>query len=117
MDKRAFIGLMVGNTRKSPISRDTPLASDPVFKRWANLALPPRTAIPAGLEPYGGSWGEAQAKHLLGRVLFGYSPKDLKKATSLTPGACVDALLDFSQTPPLPPLTVDEKDSGVPLGK
>ena len=48
------------------------------FKR-IEQARASRTQVTSGLEPYTGVWGNAQKKHLLNRVLTGFSLKHLQE--------------------------------------
>jgi uncharacterized protein (DUF1800 family) len=81
----------------------------------------PSTFRPAGsldvssaLQPYSGPWNRRLAAHLLRRAGFGGSPADVERFAALSPGAAVEALIRFPdspaqsglpalETPPIPP--------------
>ena len=70
--------------------------------------------LSAGLEPYTGSWGRAEAAHLARRVLFGSTKADIETLSKLSMSQAVDKLLE---TPPSPPEPVAYIASGsVPQG-
>ncbi len=57
----------------------------------------------AGLEPYSGTWGKAQAAHLVRRTHFGNRIKDLNRLRSAgNPTTAVNALVDEALIQPLP---------------
>jgi len=74
------------------------LEADSVF----NLREDQRTSITSGLEPYAGSWGRAQAAHLLRRTLFGLRKTDLDQFSTMTMNDAVDAILQSSPIPAPP---------------
>jgi uncharacterized protein (DUF1800 family) len=67
------------------------------------LARSARSVVNAGLEAYTGTWGKVQKKHLLNRVLTGYSNKHLLDLDNLS----LQKSLDLIFTP--------EKQPGVPV--
>ncbi len=107
MDRRTMLAKASGSAA----------AADSAFAKYANAALPKRAAVAAGLEPYAGAWDKRHASHVLRRVLFGYSKADLDLALTLSPGACVDALLDAPAESLPPPISTDANDTGVAVGQ
>ncbi|MEN9363585.1 MAG: hypothetical protein RI903_893 [Bacteroidota bacterium] len=61
-----------------------------------------RTQVSSGLEPYTGAWGNAQKKHLLNRVLTGFSSKHLQEISSLSLSKSLDLILKADKTPSVP---------------
>lgn len=61
-----------------------------------------RTQVTSGLEPYTGVWGNAQKKHLLNRVLTGYSSKHLQEISSLSLSKSLDLIFKADKTPVVP---------------
>ncbi|OYU96535.1 MAG: hypothetical protein CFE21_09125 [Bacteroidetes bacterium B1(2017)] len=57
-----------------------------------------------GINPYQGTWGDAQIMHLLRRTLFGVSKADLDFFKTKTMVQSVDFLLTLPTNPPPPPL-------------
>lgn len=55
---------------------------DPPKNKYANKKPPHYYFKVSGVEPYQGSFGEAEAKHLLGRCLFGYTKAQLDQAVA-----------------------------------
>lgn len=79
-----------------------PLSEDKVFNRYANRTLPKNLAKTAGtLNPYTGSWTEAEVIHLLRRTTFGVKRSDIQTLLGMTPSGAVDYL--FSNVPSSPP--------------
>jgi uncharacterized protein (DUF1800 family) len=114
MEKRQFLSTVAGAAPAESAQAD--LAADSNFSRYANAVLPKRAAVAAGVEPYAGPWGKAQAMHLLRRTLFGFTQADLDKALSLTAATAVDALLEPGATP-APPVVVNATvETGIPVG-
>ncbi|MGL4364407.1 MAG: DUF1800 domain-containing protein [Bacteroidales bacterium] len=77
--------------------------------------------ILSGLAPYQGAWGNAELIHLLRRTLFGVTKADLTAFAGMNMNQVVDSLLNYSSTPPLPPInnynTATFTDPNVPLGQ
>lgn len=82
---------------------------------FANKTLPtvPRSA--AGLEPYAGTWGPAQVRHLLRRTMFGAKPADVSTLSSMSLSDLVDQLLTEPAAPD-PPLNTNANDTGSLVG-
>ena len=66
------------------------------------LARASRTVVSAGLEPYTGVWENAQKKHLLNRVITGYSTKHLQEISSLSLSKSLDLIFKVEKTPNVP---------------
>ena len=71
------------------------------FKR-IEQARASRTQVTSGLEPYTGVWGNAQKKHLLNRVLTGFSIKHLQEISSLSLSQSLDLIFKADKTPKVP---------------
>lgn len=104
MEKRQFLAAMGGASASAPAQA---LAEDGNFVRFANPVLPKRAAVAAGVEPFAGTWNQAQAAHLLRRTLFGFTAADLSQAAGLNASGAVDALLNLPADPPAPPVVVN----------
>ncbi|RXK47195.1 DUF1800 family protein [Aquirufa rosea] len=61
-----------------------------------------RTVVNLGLEPYTGTWGVAQKKHLLNRVLTGYSNRHLMDISSLNLSDSLDLIFKKDKIPSVP---------------
>ncbi len=61
-----------------------------------------RTVVTAGLEPYTGTWGTAQKKHLLNRVLTGYAHRHLLDLNNLTLQKSLDLIFTPEKQPSIP---------------
>ena len=74
-----------------------------------------------GLNQYTGTWGKAQALHLLRRTLFGVKQSELDTFKAMSMSNAVDALLNVSTTQPSPPInaynTPTAIDPDVPEGQ
>jgi len=66
------------------------------------LARASRTVVSTGLEPYTGVWENAQKKHLLNRVITGYSTKHLQEISSLSLSKSLDLIFKVEKTPNVP---------------
>ncbi len=66
------------------------------------LARASRTVVNTGLEPYTGVWENAQKKHLLNRVITGYSTKHLQEISSLSLSKSLDLIFKVEKTPNVP---------------
>ncbi len=66
------------------------------------LARASRTVVNTGLEPYTGVWENAQKKHLLNRVITGYSTKHLQEISSLSLSKALDLIFKVEKTPNVP---------------
>lgn len=76
----------------------------------------------SGLNAYNGNFGEEEIKHLLGRVLPGYSKNDIDFFKTLSLSNAVNYILTIPQLPPPPPLnnygnTPNLSDPNVPVGE
>lgn len=103
---------------------DAPLAEDAVFKKYANAG--PLTGLlktTAGLAPYTGPFGRAEAIHLIRRTMFGVKPSDVTTLLATgSAGAAVDAVLNAPAYIPAPPLnnynaSTYTDPTGVPAGQ
>lgn len=61
-----------------------------------------REVIPEGLEPYTGTFGLAQKKHLLNRSLIALSSKHMQELDKLTLKQAIDLIFTEEAFPPLP---------------
>ncbi|HAA16183.1 MAG TPA: hypothetical protein DCE41_32545, partial [Cytophagales bacterium] len=81
----------------------------------------PRRPLSTGLDEYTGTFGEAEAVHLLKRTLFGVKKSELKSFSSMTLEQAVDALVTESPTPAPPVNDYNElnaiPDPDVPEGE
>jgi uncharacterized protein (DUF1800 family) len=76
--------------------------------------------VTSGLAPYTGSWGIAEALHLLKRTGFGFKKADVDTLTGLSFDAAVNLVLNVSTTPPPPPVNYYNNfkpdENGLPYG-
>lgn len=85
--------------------------------QYANKVLPKGLARAAStLAPYTGTWGYAQAAHLLRRCLFGPTRADILTAAGSNLTAVLNGLLAV-QPPPDPPVNVSAIDTSVTIGQ
>lgn len=61
-----------------------------------------RKHISGSINKYSGEWGDAQKKHLLNRVLLGYSKHHLDDLKDLTLDQCIDLVFEREEKLPLP---------------
>ena len=61
-----------------------------------------RTVVNTGLEPYTGTWGTDQKKHLLNRVLTGYAQRHLADLNNLTLQKSLDLIFTPEKHPGMP---------------
>ncbi|GAB3878458.1 hypothetical protein GCM10028824_40430 [Hymenobacter segetis] len=86
--------------------------------RYANKALPTGLArTTSTLTPYAGTWGYAQAAHLLRRCLFGPTRTEIMTAAGSNLTAVLNGLLTVPATAPDPPVNVSATDTSVPIGQ
>lgn len=96
---------------------------DRIFKKYANSALPTVLAkSTAGLNPYNGQWGEAEATHLIRRTMFGVKHSDVQALTGMSMSQAVDYLLNNIPGTPAAPINDYNTNSytdptGVPSGQ
>ena len=87
------------------------------ISRYANKALPTGLArTTSTLAPYTGTWGYAQAAHLLRRCLFGPTRAEILTAAGSNLTAVLNTLLTPAATP-APPVNVSTTDTSVPIGQ
>lgn len=87
------------------------------ISRYANKVLPKGLArTTSTLVPYTGTWGYAQAGHLLRRSLFGPTRTEILVAAGSNLTAVLSTLLTPAATPALP-LNVSATDTSVPIGQ
>lgn len=67
-----------------------------------NRAILSNPAIKPSLNPYQGTWGDTQIRHLLSRTLFGVRKADMVALRDLTMEEAVDLILTPAPDPPLP---------------
>jgi len=68
--------------------------------------------VTSGLEPYNGPWGEAQARHLLSRALFGVRKSELDHFKGLSLDESVDKIIAASAIPDPPVNDYEEVEAG-----
>jgi uncharacterized protein (DUF1800 family) len=118
MNRRNFFAQLLEpqvSTHRDPV-RQTP---DP----RANKTLPKLAASTAGINPYTGTFGRTQIRHLLRRTMFGAKPADVDFFSGKTLAQTINTLL--TTTPePAPPLnhysgtgTFPNPSEGVALGE
>ncbi len=112
MERRAFITQTL--TDKTPVK-------DPVLD-LQNQKLPEGLDLGiASIAPYSGSWGPAEAKHLLRRALFGFTKSDVDFFAAMTMSDAVDYIMNVPGTQPAPPLngynTVQLQDPNILAGQ
>ncbi len=97
MDRRKFLGIPSATKPQDPVS----LAKN----RYANKKLPRqlKKAGIAGLDPYTGTWGKTQAKHLLNRTMFGATKEQYDTVAAMNLNTAIDLLLN-NHTEPAPPV-------------
>ena len=87
------------------------------ISRYANTQLPTGLArTTSTLTPYTGTWGYAQAAHLLRRCLFGPTRTEIMTAAGSNLTAVLNGLLAAPATPPDPPVNISTIDTSVPIG-
>ncbi|WP_295120355.1 DUF1800 domain-containing protein [uncultured Chitinophaga sp.] len=98
MDRRSFLTLAPSRNKKAPVKAARTLS---------------------GLAPYTGTWDTPQVVHLLKRAMFGATPADLTHFKGMSMSAAVDALLNFADVTPAPPVNnyqADEADPYIAAG-
>ncbi|UYQ92049.1 DUF1800 domain-containing protein [Chitinophaga horti] len=93
MDRRSFLALAPSRNKKAPVKAARTLS---------------------GLAPYTGPWNTAQVVHLLKRAMFGAAVPDVNYFKGLGMDAAVDALLNFADTTPAPPINNYQNDEADP---
>ncbi|WP_396171164.1 DUF1800 family protein [Flavobacterium sp.] len=105
-------------------------AEDPLFEKYrrknysirhnassTNARIGP---VSSGLAPYTGPWTLNEATYLLRRTQFGFKKPDADAFVNLGMTASVNALLNFTNTTPNPPINYYQPDSadenGLPYG-
>lgn len=96
MQRRDFLsGLLSGN--------DVPVK--PETEKFMNQKVPDDLDLgTASILPYGGSWGEAQVKHLLRRTLFGHTRADVAYFKNMSMSDAVDEIMNIPSAQPDPPV-------------
>ena len=95
MQRREFLTNTL--TDKTPIK-------DPVLD-LQNQKLPDHLDLGvASITPFSGTWGRAEAIHLLRRTLFGFTKADVDFFAAMTMSDAVDYIMNTPVNPPLPPL-------------
>ncbi|MCC2545946.1 DUF1800 family protein [Hymenobacter sp. BT175] len=121
MDRRSFLRKNTAvltspaATQRAPVT--TPPAGPPeTVSRFANTQLPTTARSSAGLNPYTGPWGAAQAAHLLRRTLFGPTRTQIATAAGQSLTQVINGLLTTPAVP-APPVNVSTTDTSVPVGQ
>lgn len=95
MQRREFLTKTV--TDKIPVK-------DPVLE-LQNQKLPDHLDLgTASIAPFTGTWGRAQAIHLLRRTLFGFTKADVDFFAAMNMSDAVDYIMNVPVNPPLPPV-------------
>lgn len=122
MDRRAFLRKQASAfsgpataVLDSPAQKPS-AGDDETVSRFANTTLPTTARSTAGLAPYTGPWGYAQAAHLLRRTLFGPTRTEILTAAGQTLAQVMSGLLTVPPTP-APPVNVSTTDTSVPQGQ
>jgi uncharacterized protein (DUF1800 family) len=101
----------------APIAPQAQQDPPETISRYANTKLPTTLArTTTTLAPYTGTWGYAQAAHLLRRSLFGPTRAEIMTAAGSTLTAVLNGLLTAPATAPDPPVNVSATDTSVPVG-
>ncbi len=87
----------------------------PTPSNFANRSIPAVPRSSAGLEPYAGTWGQVQVRHLLRRTMFAAKPADVTSLASMSVNDLVDLVLTEPALPD-PPLNVNSNDTGSVIG-
>jgi len=123
MDRRAFLR-KPASALTAPVAAalDRPAAggneppgSGETISKFANKSLPTAPRSLAGLAPYTGTWGHAQAAHLLRRATFGSTRAEINTAASQSLTQVLDRLFTAPATPE-PPVMGFPGDPLLPLG-
>ena len=74
---------------------DYDIAKDDIFNKFSNTILPDHIdTSDKGIAPHAGSFGKAEAKHLLSRTLFGFNKATWDTVGAKTVTQAVDDLLN-----------------------
>ncbi len=84
---------------------------------YANKQLPKVQRTTAGLEPYSGTFGTAEALHLLRRATFGPAPAHVATAVSKGLAGTLSALFATPTDEPTQPLIYDARDTVAAVGQ
>ena len=104
---------VAGQAAAAVAQQDPPETISP----YANKALPKGLArTTSTLAPYTGTWGYAQAAHLLRRSLFGPTRTEILAAAGSNLTVVLNTLLTPAATP-APPVNVSATDTSVPIGQ
>ncbi len=87
---------------------------NPTPSDFANKSTPTVPRSSAGLEPYAGSWGAPQIRHLLRRTMFAAKAQDVASLSAMNVSDLVDLLLTEPALPN-PPLNINASDIGSPV--
>jgi len=123
MDRRTFLRkpastltTSVAAVLEQPAVGDgDPPGGGETISRFANTDLPPVARTLTGLAPYTGTWGYAQAAHLLRRATFGPTRAEITTAAGQSLTQVIDRLLTAPATP-APPVNGFSNDTSVPVG-
>ncbi len=112
MQRRAFLTKTI--TDKTPVK-------DPVLA-LQNQKLPDHLDLGvASIAPYTGTWGKAEARHLLRRTLFGFTKADVDFFAAMTMSDAVDYIMNIPNSAPNPPLngynTIQISDPNISAGQ
>ena len=114
MERRTFFESLVEPlTALSAPDASIPPGENP----FANKELPKVQRTTAGLEPYTGIFGTAEALHLLRRTTFGPAPSDVKNAVLAGLTGTLNALLATPTDEPSEPLIYDARDTVASVGQ
>lgn len=119
MDRRAFLRQPASVLAAPAVRPASGRATDPpgeTVSPFANKTLPAVPRTNAGLNPYNGPWGPAQAAHLLRRCLLGPTRVQLATAASSSLSQVLNGLF-AAPAAPAPPVNVSATDTSVPIGQ
>lgn len=122
MNRRDFLAFQKVREKRAAERPSKFLKDQPVSESTMTApAVPMRPPVLVGLEPYTGTWGVAQAAHLLRRTTFGAKYPDVKRMSNMTMEQCVSEILTPFSAPFGEPVNDyndgDTTDPTVPFGE
>ncbi|HTY00901.1 MAG TPA: DUF1800 domain-containing protein [Bacteroidota bacterium] len=115
MERRSLFSTLAGPLLDAVAPE--PAAADPGDNPFANKQLPKVQRTTAGLEQYTGTFGTAEALHLLRRTMFGPAPADVKNAVANGLTTTLNALFATPTDEPSQPLIYDARDTVAAVGQ
>ncbi len=114
MERRSFFASLAEPLLASTTPEPSSAPGDNPF---ANKQLPKVQRTTAGLEPYAGTFGTAEALHLLRRTMFGPSQADVANAVAKGLAGSLTALLTTPTDESSQPLIYDARDTVAAVGQ